>query len=157
MTPAVQKYIKDLVKIGVIKPPILDVGSYNVNGSVRDLVPQNGFIGIDMRAGPGVDFVIDITDPPTKPLFARNFTTVTCVETLEHVKNLFMAICEMYHFMIPGGYLVLAIPGIGFPLHNYPDDYWRVTESGMKYLLAAFIDVVVTKDGDHVYGYGKKM
>ena len=41
----------------------LEVGSYNVNGTVRDLF--NGpYVGLDMRKGPGVNVVADSYDMP---------------------------------------------------------------------------------------------
>ena len=36
---------------------VLECGSYNVNGSVRDLFAVREYIGLDWRPGPGVDVV----------------------------------------------------------------------------------------------------
>ena len=38
---------------------ILDVGSYDVGGSIRDLFNKNDYTGVDIIEGPNVDFVIN--------------------------------------------------------------------------------------------------
>lgn len=36
---------------------ILEIGSYDVNGSVRKFFPESVYTGVDLCAGPGVDLV----------------------------------------------------------------------------------------------------
>lgn len=38
---------------------ILEIGSYAVNGTIRDFLPHNNYIGADLIHGPGVDLVAD--------------------------------------------------------------------------------------------------
>ncbi len=44
---------------------VADLGSYNVNGQVRDIMPENILVGYDVLQGPGVDYVL--ADPPYVP------------------------------------------------------------------------------------------
>src|SRR5690349_3814272 len=64
-------------------PPlhVLEFGSYNINGSVRDAYPQAAsWWGIDIAQGNGVDEVADaVTWRST-----RKFDIVICAEAFEH-------------------------------------------------------------------------
>jgi SAM-dependent methyltransferase len=122
--------------------PVLEVGSYNVNGTVRDLFPQP-YVGLDMREGPGVDVVADVTEAM---IASRHYGTVVCVETLEHVAEPQGALYAMQRALRPGGLFVGTWPFI-FEVHDYPSDYWRVTPAGFAYLLdkAGFVDIVTAR------------
>ena len=38
---------------------ILDIGSYDVNGTVKKIFPLNKYLGIDLAKGPNVDVVLN--------------------------------------------------------------------------------------------------
>ena len=63
---------------------VLEVGSRNVNGSVRGLFPCSQYIGIDTRTGPGVDVV---ADGASWDGWGRKFDLVLCLEVLEHAAD----------------------------------------------------------------------
>ena len=142
MTREVYAFVKGLG----LRGKCLDVGSFDVNGSVRYLFED--YTGMDMRAGPNVDVVHDAC---SLPFGNDTFDTVTCLEMLEHCKYPFIAVDEMVRVLKPGGVLVVTAPSIGFPEHNYPSDYWRFTTEAMKVLAEGLVDVNVVKDKDHVY------
>lgn len=125
--------------------PVLEVGSYVVRGqetmSVRKLFEGVEYIGIDMRDGPGVDYVMDICDPiiakrPIIPAAAslEPYRTVLCLETMEHVRWPWIALKHMRGAMDADSLLVLTWV-FNFPIHDYPDDYWRITPKGLRMLL----------------------
>lgn len=61
----------------------LDVGGRNVNGSVRGLLPQVTWTGLDIVAGPDVDIVVDASsssDWEIEPLY----DVVIATELFEH-------------------------------------------------------------------------
>ena len=68
---------------------ILEIGSRNVNGSVRpffQLVNPSEYIGIDVTFGDLVDMVLDGCNAEEK--FGKDsFDFVVTVETIEHVKE----------------------------------------------------------------------
>lgn len=64
---------------------VLEVGSYDVNGSVRELFPGVPYLGLDLRAGPGVDIVADGAD--WQMAGGYRFPLVLCLETLEHTER----------------------------------------------------------------------
>ena len=66
---------------------ILDVGSYDVNGSYREIFAEVGFkyVGLDMEAGPNVDIV-----PKSTYIWSEinddHFDTVISGQALEHIE-----------------------------------------------------------------------
>lgn len=150
MTPNVFNFVKSLNLTG----KTLDVGAYNVNGCVRELF--NDYIGFDMRPGPNVD---DVGVSWYMPYSNNVFDNVVCLEMLEHDAAFWKSIKEMSRVLVPGGKLVITVPGIGFPRHDYPSDYWRFTGDAIKLLLSEYcedVNVVENRGDCSVYGYGTK-
>lgn len=64
---------------------VLDLGGRDINGSIRDLLPNATWTGCDITPGPGVDLVHDATLP--WPDDFDRFDIVVCTEVLEHVQQ----------------------------------------------------------------------
>lgn len=62
---------------------ILELGSYDSNGSVRHLFPRSRYWGVDIRPGKGVDEVADAAT--WKP--RDSFDLVLCLEVFEHTSG----------------------------------------------------------------------
>jgi SAM-dependent methyltransferase len=60
---------------------ILEVGSYDVNGSVRTLLPQSHYLGLDLLQGPGVDLV---SSDGSIPSDIGSFDIAISCECFEH-------------------------------------------------------------------------
>jgi SAM-dependent methyltransferase len=148
MTNEVKEFVRSLCLSG----RCLDVGSFDVNGCVRDLFPDL-YIGLDMRNGPNVDVVAISTQIPFEDEF---FDVVVCLEMLEHDPYPFETILEMKRVLKPGGTLVITVPGIGFPKHDYPNDYWRMTGEAVKVLLCGMEYITVRETSTHSFGCAKK-
>jgi SAM-dependent methyltransferase len=110
---------------------VLEVGSYDVNGSVRALFDKTEYTGVDISPGPGVDIVIS---PPELPFLSGTFDTVVSTEMLEHAEFPASVLTEMRRVLKPGGVLLLTARSEGFGYHN-PPDYHRFSESQMHDLL----------------------
>jgi SAM-dependent methyltransferase len=84
---------------------VLELGSRNVNGSVRDLFTGSWYLGIDVRPGPGVDVVADATTytPPSPP------DTVLCLEVLEHTADAPAILANAHRILAPGGVLLATM------------------------------------------------
>jgi len=113
----------------------LDVGSFDVNGSVRHLFDD--YIGLDMRAGKNVDVVANAAH---LPFTDSVFDNVLCLEMLEHDATFWVTVQELKRVLKPGGVLVVTTPSIGFPHHEYPHDYWRFTADALLSLLQGMED-----------------
>lgn len=134
---------------GVLDPPwtALEIGSRNVNGSVRDLFRCAEYVGVDVLPGPGVDVVADgATFDADWP-----FDVVVCTEVLEHAadpaalcRNL-MALCQ------PGGAIIMTAATPDRPPHSAIDGgplrdgepYRGVTPADLRAWLAGCRAVVI--------------
>lgn len=119
---------------------VLEVGSYDVNGSGRPLIEprSESYIATDMREGPGVDLAVDCTQLVSQ--FSRDvFDLVVSLEMLEHVLDWREAIRQMKAVTAPGGHVLLTTRSIGFPLHDYPSDYWRFSVGDMSKIWADWV------------------
>ena len=132
-------------KAGHCQPPVLEVGSLNINGTVRDLFPEP-YTGLDMQKGKGVDIVADVL---TYDGFTEGqFNTIVTTETLEHVTDPALVVERCAGWLAPGGLLIIAVP-FEWPLHEYPSDYWRFTHHGLRYLAERVGLVVLTAELNH--------
>jgi len=131
---------------------VLEIGSRLTNQDAwwiinRDLA-QGKWTGIDMQAGHGVDQVVDIHTPPTE--WKGRFSGVLCSEVLEHVARPWLALPKIREMMQPDGWIVVTTL-TSFPIHGFPDDYYRYTPSGLKLLLEdAGFKNVVTENAGHI-------
>lgn len=155
MRPEVTEWVRGIVAEYRPQPVVLEVGSRNINGSVRPLFPKP-YKGLDMEPGPGVDVVDDILTVEG----LEGFNTVVCCETLEHITEPWTAIERMYAALDPGG-LVILTTVFSFPIHECPEDFWRFTPDGLRYLLerAGFYEIRIDSQGEGpvgVFAVGRK-
>ena len=109
----------------------LEIGSYDVNGGVRQYFDD--YIGIDMREGPGVD---EVMNSHNMHVFfgPDSFDTVLWLETIEHDRHWWLTLEQIHLVLKPGGLLYISTPSPAMPEHSYPEDYWRFTRPGFKQL-----------------------
>lgn len=119
--------------------PVYEFGSYQVEGQVdyadlRGMFPGQKYVGCDMRPGPGVDRVEDVS---AISLDDNSAGTVLCIETFEHVFEVRRAFDEVFRVLKPGGLFVITSP-LNFRIHGYPDDYWRMTPNCLRRMLEPY-------------------
>lgn len=126
---------------------VLEVGSFDVNGSPRGIVEPMGparYIGVDLAPGPGVDEVCDAST--LELLFGANsFDVVLSTEMLEHALDWRGAVWAMKSVLRPGGLLLLTTRSPGFGYHN-PPDYWRFTVDDARAIFDDLAELVVLDD-----------
>ena len=83
---------------------VLEIGSYNVNGTVRPLFGDAAYVGVDKRPGRDVDVVADAHDYQC----ALQPDCVVCCEVLEHDPNPEHIVKRMIEWLIPGGRLIVT-------------------------------------------------
>jgi hypothetical protein len=84
---------------------VIEIGSYNVNGSVRPLFPgAASYVDIDVRPGPGVDVVGHAAQWDGVPYA----DCVVSTETLEHDPDPEATIRACWRMLMPGGLLLLT-------------------------------------------------
>ena len=112
---------------------VVDVGSLDVNGTYKDLMPRAWkYIGVDIIAGKNVDVVM--SDPYKLPFDDNSINIVISGQCLEHVERPWLLVKEMFRVLDPGGHCFISAPA-KMHLHNYPGDFWRFHPDGFKVLL----------------------
>jgi len=119
--------------------PIYEFGALQVPGQIgfadlRPLFPGKAYVGCDMRAGPGVDRILDLH---SIDLPESSVGTVLCLDTLEHVERPRRALEELHRVLQPNGVLLISSV-MCFPIHDYPHDYWRFTPEAFRSILKPF-------------------
>lgn len=126
---------------------MLEVGSRNVNGSVRRVleVRAGEYIGIDLLDGPGVDIVLPVAN--LRDRFGdERFDVVISTEMLEHCHNWQEALYQMSSVLRPGGILIITTRSPGFELHDYPVDYWRFSHEDFAEIFNPIGEVLLLRD-----------
>jgi len=110
---------------------VLDVGSFNVNGTYRPFWDGWDYLGVDIAAGPNVDQVVSAD---ANWDLGRQFGVVISGQCIEHCEDPFALVQTMAKHVTPGGLLWLIAP---FMLHEHrhPIDCWRFLPDGMRVLM----------------------
>ncbi|MHB8910069.1 MAG: glycosyltransferase [Syntrophales bacterium] len=126
---------------------ILDVGSYGVNGTYREIFSDTGkylYTGLDVNPGPNVDYVP--ADPYRWPeLQDESFDAIISGQAFEHIEYPWLIIEEMNRVLKKNGLICIVAPSRG-PEHKYPLDCWRYYPDGFRALAKwAHLDVLDAK------------
>ena len=113
------------------KLKVLDVGSYEVNGSYRSLFPEEKFNyqGLDMEAGQNVDIVLK-NPYDWSELETDFFDIVISGQAFEHIEFFWITMSEMTRVLKKEGLMCIIAPN-GFSEHRYPVDCYRFFTDGM--------------------------
>ncbi len=125
---------KTVADRGLAGQSVIEVGSCNVNGTVRDFF-SGQYVGVDVSPGNGVDRVEDcehLSDPNAA------WDVVVSTEALEHVRRPHVAVNEMARICKPGGTVLLTARGYDnrgcWEVHSWPNDVTRFSALGMQTL-----------------------
>ena len=133
MHPSVINWIREKISQHHLSGDVLEVGSMDVNGSVRSLFTDTTrYVGVYFREGAGVDIVMNCHSLKFKD---HEFSVVVSTEMIEHDEAFWLSIQEMGRVLKPGGHLMITSRGNGFGQHGYPDDYWRFMPSSFPSLI----------------------
>ncbi|HET9564652.1 MAG TPA: methyltransferase domain-containing protein [Mycobacterium sp.] len=115
-----------------IRVKVLDCGSLNVNGSLREFFDDCDYLGVDVRPGPGVDHVGLVHDLPTVLPPGTRFDTIVSANMLEHDEHWDKSLRAMYKLLRPDGLLVVSAPGTRRPEHGtiYAPDSDGIAQGG---------------------------
>lgn len=123
---------KVVAEHGLADRPTLEVGSQDVNGTIRDHFTGE-YLGVDMAPGRGVD---RIADAEHLDFHDNSWPAVISTEMLEHCPRPWVAVAEMARVCAPGGYVIVTARGYDergcWEVHGYPADHWRMAASAMR-------------------------
>ena len=115
---------------------IIDVGSYDMNGSIRKLIPENNYTGIDIVKGPNVDHVMNGQDIVK---IGKKFDISISCECFEHAENWDKIFSSMYEVLNDDGVLIFTCASRGRIEHGTrrSNPEFTLTESYYKNLNAS--------------------
>jgi SAM-dependent methyltransferase len=125
--------VRNLSRAEVQGKRVLEVGAFDVNGSLRPVLEQLGpaeYIGVDIQEGRGVDRVCDVTEL-IRTFGEESFDVVICTELLEHVRDWRLAIHNIKAVCRKGGVILVTTRSCGFEYHGLPEDCWRYDDADM--------------------------
>ena len=112
---------------------ILDVGSADVNGNIKDALYTSNFnnlnynyVGLDMDSNNlNVDVVVEPGQYPLNwPFEKESFDIIISSSCLEHDDYPWETFAHMVEKLKPGGLIYLSLPS-KVDIHRYPVDNWR--------------------------------
>lgn len=127
---------------------IIEVGSSDVNGSLRPLLESykpKEYVGVDIINGPGVDIVCNAEEIVNK-FGKERFDVVVSTELLEHVRDWRGVISNIKNICKPSGIILITTRSYGFGYHAYPYDFWRYEVEDMKIIFSDCEILVLEKD-----------
>ncbi len=111
------------------KVRVLEVGSWDINGSIRGLFAECDYVGADIAAGNGVDLVCggqDIGFP------SGDFDVVISCECFEHNPYWLETTVNMIRMLRAGGSFVMSCAGPGRREHGTPRMSPGASLTGLK-------------------------
>jgi SAM-dependent methyltransferase len=118
---------------------VLEVGSLDINGSVRQFFQDCDYTGLDLAQGKGVD-IVSIAHEFIQP---ETYDVVISSEMLEHDEHWEKSLKQMYANLKPGGLFILSCAGPTRPEHGtkrtdtysspFTTDYYRnISQEDLK-------------------------
>jgi hypothetical protein len=102
---------------------VLDLGSQDVNGSLRDHCPaETRYIGLDVMAAKGVDVVVRPGE--ALPIACDSIDAAVTTSAFEHDICFWETFLELVRVVRPGGLIYVNAPS-NHAFHRYPLDCWR--------------------------------
>lgn len=94
---------------------VLEVGSLNINGSIRDFFKNCDYTGVDLGEGPGVDVICkgEDLDYPN-----GTYDVVASCECFEHNENWKETFVNMHRMTRPGGLIFFTCATTGREEHG---------------------------------------
>jgi len=115
------------------KIKVLDVGSYDVNGTYKPLFDKKYYYyGADIEAGSNVDIILsDIYN--WEDIKENSFDVVISGQAFEHIEFPWLSIKEMVRVVKPDGFICIIAPSSARE-HRYPYDCYRYFQDGLPAL-----------------------
>ena len=113
---------------------VVDIGSLDLNGSMRDNITSNvkTYIGVDFAAGKGVDIVL--SDPYQYPFSDKTFDVVVSNSCFEHSELFWLSFLEGMRILKEDGIMYVNAPSSWMMYHRHPVDCWRFYPDAAKAL-----------------------
>jgi ubiquinone/menaquinone biosynthesis C-methylase UbiE len=129
---ASEKFVQKYVSVPHDSLSVLDVGSFDVNGSMKPIFSKFAkYVGLDMREGKNVDVVCNAHNMIFED---ETFDVVVSSQCLEHDPMFWLTFVEMARVVKDGGFIFICSPSCG-PYHPHPIDCYRFMSDGWTGLI----------------------
>jgi SAM-dependent methyltransferase len=109
------RWVKDFFPRFFSGQRVLEVGSLDINGSVRPFFSEGSYLGLDVGPGPGVDLVCGGQDYGGAD---ASFDVVCSFEAMEHNPHWEATFANMLRLVRPGGMVLMTCATRGRPEHG---------------------------------------
>lgn len=109
------EFIKNKYPLNFNKCGVLEIGSLNINGTVRDFFTDCEYIGLDVASGKDVDVVCQGQDYTADD---NTFDTVISCEAMEHNLYWLETFINMHRICKIGGLVIMTCATHGRPEHG---------------------------------------
>ena len=138
---------------------VLEVGSRDVNGSLRPIVESlqpSEYTGVDIESGAGVDRICE-AGHLVETFGEEAFDVVISTELLEHVRDWRSAVSNMKRVCRQNGVILLTTRSPGFYYHAYPFDFWRYEPEDIQAIFSDMELVALERDAPESPGVMAKV
>lgn len=113
--------------------PIIDLGTGDYLSYYQPIFPTVKITTLDFaqNGAKDIDIIADLLKLP--PELYNKYGLALCSDTLEHVRDPFIAVKEIYKILKPGGLFLLSTVAC-WGVHGHPNDYYRFLPEGLKYI-----------------------
>lgn len=107
------------------KVNVVEIGSQDLNGSLRDFQNERiyQYIGMDLCPGKGVDIVLET--PYKFPFQDNTFDILVSSSCFEHSEMFWITFLECLRILKPNGIFYANVPSTWMKFHRFPVDCWR--------------------------------
>ncbi len=105
----------------------------NIKTSREDIFKYKSYLKTDIELGIDVDIVCDIHEC-SSILGENKFDGIVCMNVFAHISKPWIAAKELYKINNQNGYVFISTHQT-FPLHGYPNDYFRFSTDALKSIM----------------------
>jgi SAM-dependent methyltransferase len=116
---------------------LLDIAPQDHQGARPFFGPEVAIETLDINPESGATHIADLCNC-ADILGADRYDYVVCTEVLEHTRQPFDAVLNIYSILKPGGLAFITTP-FNFRIHGPLPDCWRFTEHGLRELFKEFL------------------
>lgn len=149
MRPHLREFLNQCAALLHAPEPVVEIGAFQVPGQeaiadLRPLFPGKKYIGCDMQHGTGVERIENIH---SLSFADGEVGTFILADTFEHVADPIRGMREVHRCLRDDG-VVIFTSVMHFPIHGFPNDYWRFTPEAFRALAEQFETVAIFYAGD---------